>query len=281
MSAVNTGVTTVTKGSQSTASLTAVRVVGSALLFATGGYHLDLYLTGYRYIPTIGKLFVLQVILAFALAVAVLAIPSSARFRRLSLQQLVAGGGALFAIGTLAGFLVSLFHGMFGFKEIRSIQGDVAGIIEIAAFLTLGWVATAEVRPASRRGLVLGIVAACFAILLVVGEATASTVNGSSPTATTAPAGTEITIVIKSFAFHPANPVVQPGEKILVKNEDGVAHTFSSRPGAPAAAAFTTGAIAPGGERVVTAPSEPGSYRFECLIHTFMTGVLTVGAAPG
>ncbi len=40
---------------------------GAGLLIATAAIHLDLYLTGYRTIPTIGWLFLLQVIAAFAL----------------------------------------------------------------------------------------------------------------------------------------------------------------------------------------------------------------------
>jgi hypothetical protein len=52
-----------------------LRVAGSGLLIATGAIHLDLYLTGYRTIPTIGWLFLVQVIAAFGLALAVLAIP--------------------------------------------------------------------------------------------------------------------------------------------------------------------------------------------------------------
>src|SRR5262250_2993633 len=50
-----------------------LRVAGSGLLIATAAIHLDLYLTGYRTIPTIGWLFLLQVIAAFGLAAAVLA----------------------------------------------------------------------------------------------------------------------------------------------------------------------------------------------------------------
>ena len=53
-----------------------LRVAGSGLLIATAAIHLDLYLTGYRTIPTIGWLFLLQVIAAFGLGLAVLAIPS-------------------------------------------------------------------------------------------------------------------------------------------------------------------------------------------------------------
>src|SRR6201999_2587847 len=52
-----------------------LRVVGSGLLIATAAIHLDLYVTGYRTIPTIGWLFLLQVIAAFGLGLAVLAIP--------------------------------------------------------------------------------------------------------------------------------------------------------------------------------------------------------------
>ena len=47
-------------------------IAGAALLVASGAIHLDLYLTGYRTIPTIGPLFLLQVIAAFALAAAIL-----------------------------------------------------------------------------------------------------------------------------------------------------------------------------------------------------------------
>jgi hypothetical protein len=41
-----------------------LRVAGAGLLIAAGAIHLDLYLTGYRTIPTIGWLFLLQVIAA-------------------------------------------------------------------------------------------------------------------------------------------------------------------------------------------------------------------------
>ena len=50
----------------------ALRLAGGGLLIATGAIHLDLYLTGYRSIPTIGWLFLLQVIAAFGLGAAVL-----------------------------------------------------------------------------------------------------------------------------------------------------------------------------------------------------------------
>src|SRR5205085_1431521 len=46
-------------------------IAGAALLIASGALHLDLYLTGYNSIPTIGPLFLLQIIAAFLLAAAI------------------------------------------------------------------------------------------------------------------------------------------------------------------------------------------------------------------
>ena len=78
----------------------AVRLAGAGLLFATGAIHLDLYLTGYRTIPTIGWLFLLQVIAAFGLGAAMIVWSS----------RLVAAAGAGFAIATLGGYLLSLAY---------------------------------------------------------------------------------------------------------------------------------------------------------------------------
>ena len=119
-----------------------LRVAGAGLLAATGAIHLDLYLTGYRTVPTIGWLFLLQVIAAFALAVAVL----------LSGSRLAAVAGAGFALATLAGYLLSIWVGLFGFTEVRTTAGIVAGIIEVAAFAVLACgavaAATRESGPA-------------------------------------------------------------------------------------------------------------------------------------
>jgi predicted lipoprotein with Yx(FWY)xxD motif len=102
-------------------------IAGAALLVASGAIHLDLYLTGYRSIPTIGWLFLLQVISAFGLAVA---IPATG-------LRLAYASGAAFAIGTLGGYLLSLWIGLFGFTEVRTTAGIVAGIIDVAAFAVL------------------------------------------------------------------------------------------------------------------------------------------------
>jgi predicted lipoprotein with Yx(FWY)xxD motif len=115
-----------------------LRVIGSGLLFATGAIHLDLYLTGYQTIPTIGWLFLVQVITAFGLGALVLVSP----------RRLVAAAGAGFAIATLGGYLLSLRISLFGFREVRTTAGIVAGIIEVAAFAVLG---ACALRPFQER----------------------------------------------------------------------------------------------------------------------------------
>src|SRR5215469_11944609 len=111
-----------------------LRLTGAALLAVTAAIHLDLYLTGYNTIPTIGPLFLLQVIAAFLLALAVAATGS----------RLVAAAGAGFAIATLGGYLLSVWVGLFGFREVRTTPGTVAGIVEVAAF---GALAALAVMP--------------------------------------------------------------------------------------------------------------------------------------
>jgi len=118
-----------------------LRVAGAGLLIATGAIHLDLYLTGYRTIPTIGWLFLLQVIVAFALGLAVLAIGRPVIARRVA-----AAAGAGFALATLGGYLLTVWIGLFGFKEVRTTAGIVAGVIEVAAFAVLAALALAPAR---------------------------------------------------------------------------------------------------------------------------------------
>ena len=118
----------------------ALRVTGAGLLAATAAIHLDLYLTGYRNIPTIGWLFLLQIIAGFALAAAVLATGN----------QVVAALGAGFAVATLGGYLLSIWIGLFGFTEVRTTAGIVAGIIEVAAFAVLALLAVTPPAAGSR-----------------------------------------------------------------------------------------------------------------------------------
>ena len=119
-----------------------LRIAGAGLLFATAAVHLDLYLTGYRTIPTIGSLFLLQVIVGFAVGLAVLA----------TRGRLAAAVGAVFALSTLGGYLLSVQFGLFGFREVRTTAGITAGVLEVAGFAVLAVLAAAPGGLAATSG---------------------------------------------------------------------------------------------------------------------------------
>ncbi|HJZ00499.1 MAG TPA: hypothetical protein VJ305_07240 [Streptosporangiaceae bacterium] len=185
-----------------------LRVAGAGLLIATGAIHLDLYLTGYRTIPTIGWLFLLQVIAAFALALAVLVTGG----RHVIAGRLAAAAGAGFALATLGGYLLSVWIGLFEFKEVRTTAGIVAGVIEVAAFAVLAALALApaptpaggaaaassrfltQIPPAAARAAatIAAALAVAALVLLAVAEAGASS---SAPAATSTGAGLKTTVI--------------------------------------------------------------------------------------
>jgi len=111
-----------------------LRLAGAGLLIATAAIHLDLYLTGYRTIPTIGPLFLFQVIAGFLVGALLLVTRS----------RLVAAVGALLALSTLGGYLITVQFGLFGFREVRTTAGIIAGILEVAAFVLLAIYAAAH-----------------------------------------------------------------------------------------------------------------------------------------
>ena len=79
-------------------------------------------------------------IAAFGLGVAVLATGG----------WLAAAAGAGFALATLGGYLLSLWIGLFGFTEVRTTAGIVAGVIEVAAFAALAGLAGLTAAPGGR-----------------------------------------------------------------------------------------------------------------------------------
>ena len=165
-----------------------LRVAGALLLVVSAGIHLDLYLTGYRSIPTIGWLFLVQFLVAFVLAIGALVTHS----------RLVAVAGAAFALSTLGCYLLAVWIGLFGYKELRTRAGIAAGLIEVAAFATLALAVaiagarqaapSARPRPRVLAGmraavsLVVGAVGAVsVAALVLFGIALASTGGGGEP----------------------------------------------------------------------------------------------------
>jgi predicted lipoprotein with Yx(FWY)xxD motif len=154
-------------------------IVGAVFLVASGAIHLDLYLTGYRSIPTIGWLFLLQIISAFVLAIAIV----------VSRHPLAAASGAAFALGTLGGYLLSLKVGLFGFTEVRTTAGIIAAIIDVAAFAALAIAVATEAgldRAVLRRR-VVPLTAAVSVIALAV-----LSVAVATPKAAPAAAGAQV-----------------------------------------------------------------------------------------
>ena len=108
-------------------------VAGSALLASSGAIHLQLWDTGYRTIPTIGPLFLLQGIAGVLLALLLLL------WRRL----LVVAAGAGFMVATIGGLLVSVNFGLFGFMDtLATPYAGLSLVLESAGAVVLAFVGT-------------------------------------------------------------------------------------------------------------------------------------------
>lgn len=111
----------------------ALRVVTAGLVGVVAGIHLDLWAGhGYKHIPTIGALFLLNAVAGSVVAIACLATP-----RRL--VPVTAAASALFAAGTLAALIISVNIGLFGFTETttaplfdQAIAAEAATVIAAA-----------------------------------------------------------------------------------------------------------------------------------------------------
>jgi hypothetical protein len=197
-----------------------LRVTGAGLLITAGAIHLDLYLTGYRPVPVIGGLFLLQVITGFGIGTVVLVTGS----------RVAAAAGALFALATLGGYLLSVWSGLFGFTEIRTTAGIAAGVIEVAAFATLA----ARPRPPGRpsrlqalpgpasawlgreaRDAAAAIAGVSVVALVLLGAAVASaatavlkttTINGATVLAN----GKGLTLYWFALILRPGRPALEP-----------------------------------------------------------------------
>jgi hypothetical protein len=120
-----------------------LRLVAAGLLVWIAGIHLRLWQEGYKFIPTDGPLFLLDAIVAFALAAAILAWAAP-------LTGLLATG---FVAATLGALIISLTVGLFGFRESISASFVVLSIEleSVAMLVLLGCTALAAVTSARSR----------------------------------------------------------------------------------------------------------------------------------
>jgi hypothetical protein len=123
-------------------TVTALAVAGAAGLVWSGVIHLQLWSDGYRDISVIGPLFLVQAIASMAVAVATVA------FRRLALLA----AGALLALGTATGLLLSAGIGLFGYTESLAVPyAELSLVVDFTAAAVLA-LASAIVLAALRPG---------------------------------------------------------------------------------------------------------------------------------
>lgn len=117
---------------------TVLRWLAADAILVSGYEHYDLWRGGYKLIPVIGPLFVLNFVAAIVIAGLLL-------WRGHALILALAAG---FAATTLGAFILSVTVGLFNFTEAMSgpAQG-VSGVVEIAALLLV-----AGAFVLSRRG---------------------------------------------------------------------------------------------------------------------------------
>jgi hypothetical protein len=119
-------------------------VAGSALLGSSAAIHLQLWATGYRSIPTIGPLFLLQGIAGALLGLVLLL------WRRL----LVVVAGAGFMGATISGLLISVKFGLFGFMDtLAAPYAGLSVVLESVGTAVLAVVGVLLVHGQGRSGM--------------------------------------------------------------------------------------------------------------------------------
>jgi hypothetical protein len=105
-------------------------LIGGVLIVWSSYIHFHLWQDlGYRHIPTIGWLFLMQSIVGLLIGLTILVV------RRVWAGVLGMG----FALATMSGFLISVNHGLFGFKDSGSAPfAHQALAIEVATVVVLG-----------------------------------------------------------------------------------------------------------------------------------------------
>lgn len=128
-------------GAGRTRASTGLRGVTAAGLLLSADVHLVLYAEGFRDIPVIGQLFLVNVVAGLALGVGVL----------LTRHVLVLLGAAGFGVATFGAYLMSRTVGLFGVLETMwGSQAVLAAVAEVVVVVgaVLVWVAE---RAATRR----------------------------------------------------------------------------------------------------------------------------------
>jgi len=134
--------TSTSGGSRRRATTVALRGTLAASVLTAGSVHLYLRVDGYRELPTVGPLFVLNFAASILIAATVVATPR------------VVGYALAIAFGasTIGAFLLSVAVGISGYKEVLLGRAQaVAGTAELAALFLGGWLMARSVRAGRGR----------------------------------------------------------------------------------------------------------------------------------
>lgn len=129
---------------------------------------------------------------------------------------------------------------------------------------------------------VLGVVVAIIVIVVIIilfasGNTTAPPATNSaqatnSPNATATPAAATDSVSITNFAFNPGNITVKKGTTVTWTNKDAVAHTVTETDGQTGP---KSGDLNQGQSYSFTF-NTVGTFKYDCSIHPYMTGTVTV-----
>jgi plastocyanin len=158
-------------------------------------------------------------------------------------------------------------------------RGALVGLLTACALLLVGCggggsSTTAAAQPTPSSSAVAGGVGAPST---PAARPTASPTSGGSAATPQPVAMAPLVVTIRNYAFVPQDPVVARGQKVVVVNDDSVAHTWTAAP--HSGWSYDSGNIAPGGRATFPGLPRPGRYPVLCLYHAempAMTGTLTV-----
>ena len=126
-----------------TRHLTDLAMLGGAAMTAwSAGIQLHLWQQGYRHIPTIGPLFVVQGVVGLTITAAALA----------SRRGVIAFAGAVYLAATSTGLLLSATVGVFNFHD--GLDAPYAGLsltVQLVGSALFGLVVVASLREGHRR----------------------------------------------------------------------------------------------------------------------------------
>ena len=117
----------------------ALLVAGAVALAWTSGIHLQLWSVGYRHIPTIGPLFLMQGVLSSVLSLVVLAVAILTAAgvalgtprRAVLVTAGMCAGCAVFLLATMGGFALSDWVGLFGLHDhLDSAYAGLSLVVE-------------------------------------------------------------------------------------------------------------------------------------------------------